>query len=215
MFCKIGSRLVLHAGKSSYHVGFCLEIRQPDSFAARARRDISDKTDGLPQRARPFRSLDLLRLQHIKLKSALLAAHGQLPKPAPSDAGRQRGETLDEGRGGEHRRQRDHRRMASLSSLAFHNRVESMRLWGLLSEVDPMLRTTGLVAAMRAGTAFAHFLLGRYDEAASWAAMASQDNPDYNGRTARAGTQGNGSAAATQSRATCFHSQRRGGPLAR
>ena len=105
--------------------------------------------------------------------------------------------------------------MASLSSLAFHDRVESMRLWGLLSEVDPMLRTTGLVAAMRAGTAFAHFLLGRYDEAASWAAMASQDNPDYNGRTARAGTQGNGSAAATQSRATCFHSQRRGGPLAR
>ena len=153
--------------------------------------------------------------EHIKLESALLAAHRELPKPAPSDAGRQRGETLDEGRGGEHRRQRDHRRMASLSSLAFHDRVESMRFWGLLSEVDPMLRTTGLVAAMRAGTAFAHFLLGRYDEAASWAAMASQDNPDYNGRTARAGTQGNGSAAATQSRATCFHSQRRGGPLAR
>jgi adenylate cyclase len=41
-----------------------------------------------------------------------------------------------------------------------------------LSPLDPYL------AAMRAGTAFAHFLLGRYDEAASWAAMA-QDNPDY------------------------------------
>jgi TolB-like protein/class 3 adenylate cyclase len=42
-----------------------------------------------------------------------------------------------------------------------------------LSPLDP------LVAAMRAGTAHAHFLLGRYDEAASWAAMALQDNPDY------------------------------------
>ena len=29
------------------------------------------------------------------------------------------------------------------------------------------------------GTAHAHFFLGRYDEAASWAAMALQDNPDY------------------------------------
>jgi TolB-like protein/class 3 adenylate cyclase len=35
------------------------------------------------------------------------------------------------------------------------------------------------VTAMRAGTAHAHFFLGRYDEAASWAAMALQDNPDY------------------------------------
>jgi adenylate cyclase len=35
------------------------------------------------------------------------------------------------------------------------------------------------VAGMRGGTAFAHFLLGRYDEAASWAAMALQDNPDF------------------------------------
>jgi adenylate cyclase len=35
------------------------------------------------------------------------------------------------------------------------------------------------VAAARAGTAHAHFFLGRYDEAASWAAMALQDNPDY------------------------------------
>ena len=42
-----------------------------------------------------------------------------------------------------------------------------------LSPLDP--RLTG----MRSGTAFAHFFLGRYDEAASWAAMALQDNPDY------------------------------------
>ena len=32
---------------------------------------------------------------------------------------------------------------------------------------------------MRGATAFAHFFLGRYDEAASWAAMALQDNPDF------------------------------------
>src|SRR5258708_23994481 len=42
-----------------------------------------------------------------------------------------------------------------------------------LSPVDP--RVTG----MRVGTAHAHFFLGRYDEAASWAAMALQDNPDF------------------------------------
>jgi TolB-like protein len=42
-----------------------------------------------------------------------------------------------------------------------------------LSPVDP------LAMSMRAGTAFAHFFLGRYDEAASWVAMALQDNPDY------------------------------------
>jgi TolB-like protein/class 3 adenylate cyclase len=42
-----------------------------------------------------------------------------------------------------------------------------------LSPLDPRLTT------MRGGTAYAHFLLGRYDEAASWAAMALQDNPDY------------------------------------
>ncbi|WP_334380955.1 MULTISPECIES: adenylate/guanylate cyclase domain-containing protein [unclassified Bradyrhizobium] len=42
-----------------------------------------------------------------------------------------------------------------------------------LSPLDPR------VTAMRAGTAYAHFLLARYDEAASWAAMASQDNPDH------------------------------------
>jgi tetratricopeptide (TPR) repeat protein len=42
-----------------------------------------------------------------------------------------------------------------------------------LSPLDPR------VAAMRAGTAFAHFFLGRYDEAASWAAIALQDRPDF------------------------------------
>ncbi|MFB9264435.1 adenylate/guanylate cyclase domain-containing protein [Bradyrhizobium erythrophlei] len=41
-----------------------------------------------------------------------------------------------------------------------------------LSPLDP--RAT----EMRAGTAHAHFFLGHYDEAASWAAMALQDNPD-------------------------------------
>ncbi|UPJ54647.1 adenylate/guanylate cyclase domain-containing protein [Bradyrhizobium sp. 200] len=42
-----------------------------------------------------------------------------------------------------------------------------------LSPLDPF------VTGMRSGTAFAHFLLGHYDEAASWAAMALQHNPDY------------------------------------
>ena len=42
-----------------------------------------------------------------------------------------------------------------------------------LSPLDPSL------ARMPSGTAHAHFFLGRYDEAASWAAMALQDNPDY------------------------------------
>ncbi len=42
-----------------------------------------------------------------------------------------------------------------------------------LSPLDPF------AVGMRGGTAYAHFLLGRYDEAASWAAMALQDNPDY------------------------------------
>jgi TolB-like protein len=42
-----------------------------------------------------------------------------------------------------------------------------------LSPLDPR------VTAMRAGTAHAHFFLGRYDEAASWAAMALQDNADH------------------------------------
>jgi TolB-like protein/tetratricopeptide (TPR) repeat protein len=42
-----------------------------------------------------------------------------------------------------------------------------------LNPLDPRMM------GMRAGTAAAHFFLGRYDEAASWAAMALQDNPDY------------------------------------
>jgi tetratricopeptide (TPR) repeat protein len=42
-----------------------------------------------------------------------------------------------------------------------------------LSPLDP------LATAMRGGTAYAHFFLGRYDEAASWAAMALQDRPDF------------------------------------
>ncbi|MFL6828659.1 MAG: tetratricopeptide repeat protein, partial [Bradyrhizobium sp.] len=42
-----------------------------------------------------------------------------------------------------------------------------------LSPVDP------LTMRMRSGTAYAHFLAGRYDQAASWAAMALQDNPDF------------------------------------
>jgi TolB-like protein len=42
-----------------------------------------------------------------------------------------------------------------------------------LSPLDP------LAAGMRGGTAYAHFHLGHYDEAASWAAMALQDRPDH------------------------------------
>jgi TolB-like protein/class 3 adenylate cyclase len=42
-----------------------------------------------------------------------------------------------------------------------------------LNPLDPLL------PAMRNGTAHAHFFLGHYDEAASWAAMTLQDNPDY------------------------------------
>jgi TolB-like protein/class 3 adenylate cyclase len=42
-----------------------------------------------------------------------------------------------------------------------------------LSPLDPW------VIGMRAGTAHAHFFLGRYDEAASWAAMALQDRLDF------------------------------------
>ena len=34
---------------------------------------------------------------------------------------------------------------------------------------------------LEVGTAHAHFFLGRYEEAASWAAMALQDNPDFQG----------------------------------
>ena len=42
-----------------------------------------------------------------------------------------------------------------------------------LSPIDPY------AIGMRVGTAHAHFFLGRYAEAASWAAMALQDNPDF------------------------------------
>ena len=42
-----------------------------------------------------------------------------------------------------------------------------------LSPLDPRLPASG--------TAHAHFLLGQYDEAASWAAVALQDNPDFQG----------------------------------
>jgi adenylate cyclase len=52
--------------------------------------------------------------------------------------------------------------------LAIERFARAMRL----SPLDPW------AAAMRGGTAHAHFFLGRYDEAASWAAMALQDNPD-------------------------------------
>jgi len=53
--------------------------------------------------------------------------------------------------------------------LAIERFARAMRL----SPLDPW------VTGMRGGTAHAHFLLGRYDEAASWAAMALQDNPDF------------------------------------
>jgi adenylate cyclase len=53
--------------------------------------------------------------------------------------------------------------------LAIERFARAMRL----SPLDPWM--TG----MRSGTAHAHFLLGRYDEAASWAAMSLQDNPDF------------------------------------
>jgi TolB-like protein len=42
-----------------------------------------------------------------------------------------------------------------------------------LNPVDPRM------SGMRTGTAHAHFFQGRHDEAASWAAMALLDNPDY------------------------------------
>jgi tetratricopeptide (TPR) repeat protein len=53
--------------------------------------------------------------------------------------------------------------------LAIERFARAMRL----NPIDPSL------VVMRSGTAYAHFLLGRYDEAASLAAMALQDNPDY------------------------------------
>jgi tetratricopeptide (TPR) repeat protein len=42
-----------------------------------------------------------------------------------------------------------------------------------LSPVGPLVRSN------QSGTAHAHFFLGRYDEAASWATRASQDRPDF------------------------------------
>ena len=33
--------------------------------------------------------------------------------------------------------------------------------------------------SIHSATAHAHFFLGRYDEAASWAVMALHDNPDF------------------------------------
>ncbi|MGA7534761.1 MAG: tetratricopeptide repeat protein, partial [Pseudolabrys sp.] len=42
-----------------------------------------------------------------------------------------------------------------------------------LSPLDPF------VTGMRTGTAYAHFLLGRFDEAVLWAATALQDKPDF------------------------------------
>ena len=53
--------------------------------------------------------------------------------------------------------------------LAIERFARAMRL----SPLDPSL------LRMPSGTAHAHFFLGGYDEAASWAAMALQDNPDY------------------------------------
>jgi tetratricopeptide (TPR) repeat protein len=53
--------------------------------------------------------------------------------------------------------------------LAIERFARAMRL----SPLDPSL------LRMPSGTAHAHFFLGRYDEAASWAARALQDNPDY------------------------------------
>jgi tetratricopeptide (TPR) repeat protein len=53
--------------------------------------------------------------------------------------------------------------------LAIERFARAMRL----SPLDPW------AMGMRGRTAHAHFFLGRYDEAASWAAMALQDHPDF------------------------------------
>ncbi len=53
--------------------------------------------------------------------------------------------------------------------LAIERFARGMRL----SPLDPS------AMSMRTGTAYAHFFLGRYDEAASWAAMALQDSQDF------------------------------------
>jgi tetratricopeptide (TPR) repeat protein len=88
-----------------------------------------------------------------------------------------------------------------------------------LSPLDPWL------LEMRAGTAYAHFFLGRHDEAAIMGGngIAGQSglstwityhrSKQRHGRAAGASTQGSGSAARTESRATSFHSQRRAEPL--
>ncbi|MEH2526736.1 TolB-like protein [Bradyrhizobium sp. AZCC 2176] len=87
-----------------------------------------------------------------------------------------------------------------------------------LSPLDPR------ASAARAGTAHAHFFLGRYDEAASWAAMALQDSPDYQpglriaaASNAMAGRPEQAHQAVARLRqanpAACFHSKRRSGPL--
>ena len=53
--------------------------------------------------------------------------------------------------------------------LAIERFARAMRL----NPLDP------LVIPMKGGIAHAHFFLGRYDDAAYWAAMALQDNPDF------------------------------------
>src|SRR5437899_1500194 len=55
----------------------------------------------------------------------------------------------------------------------FNSAIERFARAMRLSPLDPSL------LRMPSGTAHAHFFLGRYDEAASWAATALQDNPDY------------------------------------
>ena len=42
-----------------------------------------------------------------------------------------------------------------------------------LNPLDPSIR------GVRAGMSHAHYFLGHYDEAASWATMALEDNPDF------------------------------------
>jgi adenylate cyclase len=55
------------------------------------------------------------------------------------------------------------------SEIAIEHFARAMRL----SPVDPF------ITGMRTGTAYANFLLGRFDEAVSWAAMALLDKPDF------------------------------------
>ncbi|MDD1517587.1 hypothetical protein DCG74_10680 [Bradyrhizobium sp. WBAH42] len=55
------------------------------------------------------------------------------------------------------------------AELAIERFARAMRL----SPLDPR------VMLSQSGTAHAHFFLGHYDEATSWAAMALQDNPDF------------------------------------